>query len=336
MRAQIAAVATVMSPNRFTIDQIAEKVISESGRGDIPVHAIRKLTGVEGVFHCDDGQNPSDFATAAAQIALDRAGYSIEDIDLLLFSSAGQDLIEPATSHIVANMLGAKSLPVFDVKNACNSFLNGLQVANAFIQNQTYRRVLVVSGEAPSMAIRWKCESKEQFMQSFAGYSMTDGGAAVVLTASSNPEDGIQDIQLTASSDYWNIGMLRAGGSRGFRDPEATFFDMDGRGLAEAFLELGPEILNRTLAKNKLAWQDFPAIGMHQVSAKYLSKICNVLGVPRSQLIETISYFGNVTSLSLPLQLERAIEGGRLSRGDLFAFIGLAGGISTGLGIMRI
>jgi 3-oxoacyl-[acyl-carrier-protein] synthase-3 len=126
------------------------------------------------------------------------------------------------------------------------------------------------------------------------------------------------------------------GGSRAPRDLEATYFNMDGRGLAEAFLALGPGILNETLKANNRTWEDFAAIGMHQVSAPYLGRICKILGVPQNQLVETIQDYGNVTSLSFPLQLEKVLAEGRASAGDEFAFVGFAGGISTGLGIVRL
>jgi 3-oxoacyl-(acyl-carrier-protein) synthase III len=334
--AQIISVSATMAPNKQSINDVAARIIENSPATNIPVKYIEKLTGVQTVYHRNEGQNTSDFAAENARIALERAGLTIRDIDLLIFASASQDLIEPATSHIVSNILGGNNLPVFDVKNACNSFLNGVQVANSFIKSGTYRRILICSGETPSMAIRWANKDKQQFLDSFAGFSMSDGGAAMILQATDETGRGVIDLQFTAASDRWNVGTLGAGGSRHPRDIDATYFNMDGRELAESFLALGPGILNRTLNANSLEWSDFEVIGMHQVSATYLPRICRTLDVPRGQLVETIQSHGNVTSLSLPLQLQLAMERGRLAAGDLFAFIGFAGGISTGMGVFRI
>ena len=336
LKSQIVSVATKLGANERSIDDIGSQVQRESGGRNIPVHYIEKLTGVKQVFHRNANENTSDLALAAAKLALDRAGLKISDIDLLIFASASQDLIEPATSHIVAAQLGATRLPVFDVKNACNSFMNGMQVANSFIRSGTYRRVLIVSGETPSMAIRWNNRDRDQFLESFAGFSMSDGGGAMVLAATNDPNQGIVDMRFTADSSHWNVGTLAMGGSRAPRDIDATYFNMDGRSLAEAFLALGPDILNHTLAANNRSWGDFAAIGMHQVSAPYLARICRILGVPRTQIIETIQSTGNITSLSLPFQLELALSDGRLTSGDEFAFIGFAGGISTGLALMQL
>ena len=126
---------------------------------------IHRLTGVERVHTRDDGWQTSDLAVAASGIAL---AESPGTIDLVIFASASQDLIEPATSHIVAAKLGF-DCPVMDVKNACNSMLNGMQVADALITSGQYGRVLVASGEAPTSGVRWSLKDHAQFIRSFPG-----------------------------------------------------------------------------------------------------------------------------------------------------------------------
>ena len=112
---------------------------------------ISRMTGVETVHVRPDGWEASDLAVAAARQALAEAPGPI---DLVIFASASQDLVEPATSHIVAAKLGLEA-PVMDVKNACNSVVDAMQVADAFIRSGQYRRVLIASGEGPSVAVRW-------------------------------------------------------------------------------------------------------------------------------------------------------------------------------------
>jgi 3-oxoacyl-[acyl-carrier-protein] synthase-3 len=302
----------------------------------MPVGYVPRLTGVETVYRRTEDQNTSDFAAMAGRKALERANLEIGEIDLLIFASASQDLIEPATSHIVSALLGANGVPVMDVKNACNSFLNAMQVANALIKIGQYKSVLIVSGEVPSMAIRWSCKDKDQFLRSFAGFTMSDTGAAAVLTASEDDSDGIIAIEFRSDSNRWDVGTLGMGGSRSPRDIETTYFDMDGRKLADAFMSLGPGILTETLEANGYSWNDFKAIGMHQVAAPYIDDICRVLTVPSEKVIKTIADYGNLTSATMAMQIELGMERGLLSKGDLFAYIGLAGGISTGLGIFRL
>ena len=336
IKTKITSVATVLGPVETKMSDVLAQVAEASLPAKMPVGYVPRLTGVETVYRRTEDQNTSDFAAMAGRKALERANLEVGDIDLLIFASASQDLIEPATSHIVSALLGANGVPVMDVKNACNSFLNAMQVANALIKIGQYKTVLIVSGEVPSMAIRWSCKDKDQFLRSFAGFTMSDTGAAAVLTASEDGTDGIIAIEFRSDSNRWDVGTLGMGGSRSPRDIETTYFDMDGRKLADAFMSLGPGILTETLEANGYSWNDFKAIGMHQVAAPYIDDICRVLTVPSEKVIKTIADYGNLTSATMAMQIELGMERGLLSKGDLFAYIGLAGGISTGLGIFRL
>jgi len=107
-----------------------------------------------------EGWQTSDLAVAASRIALEE---SPGPIDLMIFASASQDLIEPATSHIVAAKLGLTA-PAMDIKNACNSVINAMQVAEALIASGQYRRVLIAIEEQPSHAVHWQVRDQEQIV----------------------------------------------------------------------------------------------------------------------------------------------------------------------------
>lgn len=328
---RILSVATYLPANRISADEIAKRIKKES-KAVVPVRSIKRLTGVEYVFHRTD-ENTSDLAAHAAKKAMKEAGVSPDDIDLLIFASASQDLVEPATSHIVAAKLGTSS-PVFDIKNACNSFLNAVQVADLFIQSGTYKTVLVVTGETPSIAIRWNCETKNQFISAFPGYSMSDTGGAMILQADPKKK-GIISVELNANSEMWNVGVLGTGGSMHPREEDATYFNMDGHKLFEAFKTVGCELLFNRISEG-LKWSDYKAVGIHQVSHIYTSLLTEELGIPSQLLVNTLQAYGNVASNSLPLQLETALHNGNLREGDNFIFVGFGGGISTGLGVFEL
>lgn len=330
---KVTSVASYLPERSFSITEIEDRIKEESEAAKLPVTAIHRLTGVQRVYHRFDGVDASDLAVEAARKALANAGVNIGDIDLLIFASASQDLVEPATAHIVSHKLGGK-MPVMDVKNACNSFLNGIQVADAFIRSGSYKNVLIVSGETPTGAIRWNNRSKEEFNRSFAGFSMSDAGAAMVLSADTIP--GVKTIKFSAHSDKWDVGMLETGGSRAVRDIDATYFNIDGRRLYEAFCELGPEIIEQTLSEVKMAWDDFNFVAVHQVSSVYMKTITDILKLPYKNIIETVTTHGNMASASMPFQLELALETNRLKQGDNFAFVGFGGGISTGMGVFTL
>lgn len=323
---------------------------------------VSRLTGVRRVHVADADQQASDLAVAASRTVLDRAGLRPQDVDLLVFASATQDMIEPATSHITAAKLGVRA-PVMDVKNACNSVLNGIEVAEALIGTGRYRRVLVASGEMPTRGVRWDVPDRRTYTMSAAGYTMSDAGAAVLVEATGPGgragiagADGFEDdlaVELAglaepagrpggilgsafaAESQHWDVGMLPGGGTVNPRDPERSYFEIDGSRLKEAFLAIGSGPVDAALAAAGVTMDDVALVAVHQVAVAYLADVHRALGVPADRTIVTVADHGNIASATLPLQLVTALESGRLKRGDVVLLLGLAGGISMGAMVVR-
>jgi 3-oxoacyl-[acyl-carrier-protein] synthase-3 len=287
------------------------------------------LTGIQSRHYLSDQEQASDLAVAAARQALDRAGATARDIDLLVWGSASQDLVEPATAHIVADKLGL-ACPVFDVKNACNSFLNGLQVAVALLASRSHRTALVVTGESPSRAIRWSVDSAASFALSAPGYTMGDAGAAVLLTYDDDCE-GVFFQEHRAWSHHWSVATLPGGGSMHPRGDEWTYFSGDGRRLRDTFLAIGPGLFSDALAATDLSYADFAAICCHQVTLPFLELFCRQTGIPIERVALTLPATGNIASATIPTQLAMALAEGRLQRGDRVMLAGLAGGLSMGV-----
>ncbi|MBB4917154.1 3-oxoacyl-ACP synthase III family protein [Streptosporangium saharense] len=314
MKARITGVATYLPPRTMTSAEVERRI-----EGYVPHRGvIERMTGIRSRHVAEDDQQASDLAVEAAR-RLDHA-----DADLLIFASASQDMVEPATAHIVAAKLGL-SCPVFDVKNACNSVLNGIQVAEALILTGAHRRVLVCSGEVPSRAVRWRVRDHAQFAESFAGYTLSDTGGAVMLSA--DEKSGIFYRDFAADSTAWAIGTLPGGGTAHPRDPEHSYFRGDGRRLKEAFELAGPDVFLNALKHTGLSWEDFALVAVHQVALPYLDHLAATLGIPADRLVVSLPEHGNCASTTLPLQLAL----GTWRPGDLVALLGLGGGISTGV-----
>jgi acyl-CoA:acyl-CoA alkyltransferase len=296
-----------------------------------PPGLVQRLTGIRARHVAEDTEQASDLAVAAARKLLASTGTAPADVDLLLFASASQDLVEPATAHIVAAELEL-TCPVMDVKNACNSVLNGLEVADALVGTGRYRRVLVASGETPSRAVRYDVPDLRAFLRAFPGYTLSDAGAALLVEEG----EGILGFGFTADSRHWDAGTLAAGGSRHPRDVEHTYFAMDASRLKAAFTAVGTGVLEDTLARTGITWDDCAVVAVHQVSLPYLEVFAAGAGVPRDKLVVTVAEHGNCASASLPLQLVTARELGRCGPGDLVALVGLAGGVSLGMTVVRL
>ncbi|GAA2093820.1 3-oxoacyl-ACP synthase III family protein [Actinomadura alba] len=328
MRARIRGVAAHLPARMVTSAEVERRVADESD-GFVPYGGIvERMTGIRVRHVARDDEQASDLAVAAAGKLLANEGVAAEQLDLLVFGSASQDLVEPATAHIVAAKLGARC-PVFDVKNACNSFLNALQTADALIRTGQYGRVLVCTGEVPSRAIRWRVRDRAQFVDAFAGYTLSDAGAAMLLER--GHAGGVFYRDFAAESRAWDIGTLPGGGTMHPRDPDYGYFAGDGRRLKDAFLLKGPGVFLDALTATGLTWDDFAMVGVHQVTVPYLRMLRSALGIPADRLVVTLPDHGNMAAATLPVQLAAAIEEGRCGPGDRIALLGLAGGVSLGV-----
>ncbi|MFE5073609.1 3-oxoacyl-ACP synthase III family protein [Streptomyces halstedii] len=334
-RARIAAV-TAHLPTRYrTMAEIREK-IAKSGEYAPPPGLLEDLTGVRGVHVRGDGENASDLAAAAAREALDEAGLRIGDIDLLLFAATAADLIEPATSHLVAAKMGA-TCPVFDVKNACNSVLNAMETAASFIETGRYRTVLIVCGETGSLVTRWNVPDRQALLRALPGYTASDAGAAMVLTAGPAGEDGpgITAMRFVSNSAAWEACTVSGGGTmhqRSVHDDHTTL-RLNGD-LRQGLLDVLPDAL--AVAGGELAAARAGAfVAFHQIAMPQYRQMLDLFSLPESVCLPAVAEHGNCAAASLPLQLVKAREADRVEAGDTVAMLGVASGLSFGLALVR-
>ncbi|MFF5107172.1 3-oxoacyl-ACP synthase III family protein [Streptomyces sp. NPDC000134] len=334
LRAHVTAVA-VHLPSRYrTLDESRLK-IAASGDYAPPPGFLEDLTGVRGVHVREDGENASDLAAAAACAALDEAGIRIKDIDLLLFAATATDMIEPATSHLVAVKLGA-CCPVFDVKNACNSFLNAMEVAASFMAAGRYRTILIACGEVGSMVTRWNVPDRQALLRALPGYTASDAGAAMVLTAAPVADGrGILDMRFISNSAAWESCTVAGGGTlhgRSVHDDHATL-RVNGD-LRQGAFDALPEILEAA-GELLAAARAGVFVAFHQTAMPQYRDTINTLSLPEERCMPAVAGHGNCAAASLPLQLVKARETGRVAEGDVVSMIGLASGFSFGMALVR-
>ncbi|MFI9244958.1 3-oxoacyl-ACP synthase III family protein [Streptomyces sp. NPDC053086] len=322
VRVGITAVASSLPGFAVTSRQLQEHVTTASGLS-LPARILERATGIVSRRAVVEGEYASTLAVRAARTALARAGLAAYDVDLLVFASATRDMAEPATAHVVQAELGSRA-HALDVTNACNSFVNGIDMARSMIVAGRARRALVVTGETPSRAVRYAPSGPDQLKDGFAGYTFGDAGAAVVLEAVER--GGILDVDTETHSEHWAVGGIFGGGSRHPRGDEHTYFRGDGTELREVFEKVGTSVLDRMRERTDLDWGDFRHILVHQVTVPYLERFVELTGIPRDRLVVTVPELGNMASATLGVQLDRVHEG--LRSGDRVLFVGLGGGVS--------
>jgi 3-oxoacyl-[acyl-carrier-protein] synthase III len=319
----ITGAAAFLPAQVLSSAQVQDRV-ADGGDLNLPSGLLEQLTGIGCRRMARDDEYASTLAIGAARQVLDRSGLGPEDFDLLIFASASRDVAEPATAHIVQAELGSQA-HTFDVTNACNSFINGIDLARALLLAGRARRALVVTGETPTRAIRWQPSSAEQLRRGIAGYTFGDAGAAVLVERVAG--GGIVDIDTETRSEHWDVGGIFGGGSRHPRDLEYTYFEGDGHALKGVFEKIGVSILDRVADRTGTALADYAKVLVHQVTMPYLQRFVELTEVPSESLEVTVTELGNVASATLGVQLARVY--GSLEAGDRVLFVGLGGGVSV-------
>ncbi len=332
--AVVRGVAAAFPSRRVDGAEVERIIRSHSPGVRLPDGVIALVSGVKERRYAGEGIYASDLAAEAGRAVLLRTGTPASAVDLLIFAAASQDLTEPATANIVQEKVGTHAA-VFDLKNACNSFLNALQVAEAFIRSGMYRCVLVAAGEIPSRSINWQAENRREVQENFPGYTLGDAGAAALLTsAEPGSGSGIFYRAFHTASAHWGLATIPGGGTMHPRGDEHTYIRGDGAALKKAFAATGPQVLRDALRDTGLAYDDFAAILVHQVSMPYLREFLATAGIPREKVVVTLPQFGNMAAASLPVAYTLAQAEGRIRPGDRVVWIGLAAGISIGVMMM--
>ena len=285
-RSHITAVSHYFPEQVLTSTEL-ESAIGAAGTYQPATGVIESITGITKRHVSTAEEYNSTLAIRAAEKLFSAIEVEKSDIDLLIFASAGQDLIEPATAHIIQKELGT-TCPVIDVTNACNSFINALQIADAFIANGTYQNVLIVTGEVSTKSAKLSIKDRTDFKQSFPGYTFGDAGTAGLVTVAGKNQ-GIVDMAFTAKSEFWNTAIMAGGGSR-FLEAGEQYFQGSGHQLKVAFDTIGPEFIKSFLEKQGLSVAEIQHVFVHQVSAPYLNDFMQGCGFTEGQVEETISW----------------------------------------------
>lgn len=290
---------------------------------------IELMTGITSVPVASSTMQASDLAKLASEPILENNTAP----DLLIFASASQDVSEPATALILQDKLHL-DCPAFDVKNACNSFLSGLEVASGLVRSGDYKNVLVATGEIPSRVIKYNFESRNEFKSSFASFTLGDGGGAALVSVSE--QSNILYKKFYSYGENWQLATYKGGGSMYPRSTEHMCFTGDGTALKNSFLALSSSIIEEAFRAVKLSRDDIAQFFIHQVADAFTSETIEAIQVPESKVYKTVSKHGNLASASLPVALWQAKKDGTVKGGDIVFILGLASGTSLSIFILQL
>jgi 3-oxoacyl-[acyl-carrier-protein] synthase-3 len=317
--ARIAATGSYL-PERVLTNKDLESLV------DTNDDWIRSRTGIEERRIAADGQTTCDLAEHAARAALDAAGITAADIDLLILGTTTPDVVFPSTACMLQHRLGAGECGAFDVNAACSGFLYALSIADQFIRAGNARTVLVVGAETLTRMLDWSDRS--------TCILFGDGAGAAVLVADDQP--GILSTHIHANGGYGDLLKTDVGVSRGFKaEPRGGLaVTMRGNEVFKVAVNTLGRIVDETLAANALEKSDLDWLIPHQANLRIIKATAKKLNMSMDQVIVTVNKHGNTSAASVPLALDVAIRSGRVARGDKLLLEAFGGGFTWGAALI--
>ena len=309
-------------PEKVLTNQDLEKLVETSDEW------IASRTGIRQRHVAAEGETTADLAERAARAAMDAAGVSAGEIDLIVLGTTTPDIIFPSTACLVQHRLGANGCAAFDVNAACSGFLYALSIGDQFIRAGTARTVLVIGAETLTRMLDW---SDRNTCVLFG-----DGAGAVVLKA--DAEAGILSTHLHADGGKKELLYNPVGVSAGFKPEEKNAgvrVLMTGNEVFKHAVKALDAVVDETLAANGLAKSDLDWLIPHQANLRIIEATAKRLEMSMERVIVTVHKHGNTSSGSVPLALDEAVRSGKVKRGQLLLLEAFGGGFTWGSALVR-
>ena len=296
-------------PEKVVTNQDLEKMMETSDEW------IRERTGIKRRHLAADGETTSDLALAAAYRALDMAGITVEDIDLIVIGTTTPDKVFPGTACIVQRRMGIRGCGAFDIQAACSGFIYGLDMADRYIRTNAAQNVLVIGAETLSRITNWKDRT--------TAVLFGDGAGAVVLQATDEP--GIISTHIHADGQYEDLLQVPQGVSNGYDAvrAEEAYIQMNGNAVFRRAVATLDSIARETLDRNGIDKHDLDWFVPHQANLRIISAAAKKLE------------HANTSAASIPLALDAAVRDGRIKRGELLLFEAFGAGFTWGSALLR-
>lgn len=312
-------------PERVLTNFDLEKMVETSDEW------IVSRTGIKERRIAADHEASSDLAVRAAEKALDDAGLTAEEIDLIVVATITPDMSFPATACLVQDRLGATQAATFDLSAACTGFIYGITTAAQFISTGAYQHVLVIGVDCLSRIVDWEDRN--------TCVLFGDGAGAAVLAP---VEDGygLLSFDLGGKGAGGDLLKVEAGGSRlpasleTVEGKKHTIF-MNGREVFKFAVKVMSHSTETALAKAELNKEDIDLFIPHQANIRIIESAMKRFGLPKEKVMVNLEKYGNMSAASIPVALSEALEQGRIQHGDIVVLCGFGGGLTWGSTVLK-
>ena len=293
---------------------------------------IIRRTGIRARRRASDDQATSDLCYQAAVRCMNKAGISVDQIDLIIVATMTPDHPTPSTACHLQRRLGAVA-PAMDLNAACAGFMYGLVTGSQFIATGNNHCVLVVGADLMSRTVN--PDDKKTYPL------FGDAAGAVLLTADqSETGAGILSYQIGSEGCGGEMLCIPAGGTRQELTPEMysngqQFLTMDGRNVFKWAVRVFNDSAKQVLDDAGVGASELGVIVLHQANQRIIDSAVSDLNVPHEKVFVNLDKYGNTSGASIPLALDEAIREGKIQRGDLVLLCGFGAGLAWGTALMR-
>ncbi len=308
-------------PEKVVTNADLEKIV------DTTDEWIFSRTGIKKRHLVVDGETTCDLAEKAALNAMEAAGITKDDIDLIIVATTTPDRIFPSTACLLQDRLDIHGCAAFDVQAVCTGFVYALGVADKFIKSGTHKTALVIGAETMSRTVDWNDRA--------TCVLFGDGAGAVILEASDEP--GILSTHLHADGKYKDLLTVPAGVSENpalFQSGEA-YMQMKGNEVFKMAVNTLGRIVDETLAANNMEKSDVDWLVPHQANIRIINATAKKLGMSMDHVVVTVHEHGNTSAASVPLALNEAVRDGRIKRGETILLEAFGGGFTWGSALIK-
>ena len=291
---------------------------------------ITRRTGIKERHVSAPDEYTTDMATKAAERAIKDAGITAEDLDLIILGSVTPDYFTPAGACVVQGNIGAVNAAAFDYNAACSGFITGLTIAKQFIENGTYKHILVICADVLSKATDYADR----------GTCILFGDAAGAAVVSASGETGIITTEIGADgTGAMAITQLA------YRDDEEELDKrvsknketiwMAGQTVMKFAVKAMADASQKVLGKAGLTYDDIALVIPHQANYRIVDAAIKRMGITQDKVFLNLEKFGNTSASCIPSSLSQAVEQGRIKKGDKIILVGFGGGLTWGAALLE-
>jgi 3-oxoacyl-[acyl-carrier-protein] synthase-3 len=279
---------------------------------------IKTRSGIEERRWVEPGTANSDLALPACIEAIQKAGITPNEIDIIIVGTVSSDYNFPGMAPIIQQKLGiANHVPAYDISAACSAFIYLLEMGDQYIKSGKYKNVLLVGSDLMSTIIDRSPEGRA------TGVLFGDGSGAVVLQESQD-DSQILSTHLFADGKGVEHLVAKAPGSifNPLRIDKKIVADRDhlpyqnGREVFKNAVTRMPEAINVALEHNHLNIEDVSLVIAHQANKRILETCAKRMNLPMEKMFVNIHKYGNTTAATIPIAICEALEENKFSKGD--------------------